>query len=73
MVAEVVAVHAIENAGTAPLLVELADQFSDHAVEFSLAGVAAVVWVAAVGRIVQLGRGQFLLLDAHPGRLLLRF
>ena len=73
MVAEVIAVDAIEDGGGAPGFAELSHQLRDHAVEFALAGVAAVVGVAAVGRVVQFRGGQLLLLDSHPGRLLLGF
>ena len=49
---------------------QLLQQGGQLAVQFPLAGVAALGGVAAVGRVAQFGGADLALLDPHPSRLL---
>ena len=81
MVTEVIEVDAIEHRGrqgfaslVTPGRLGKPDPFRLHqggeqAMQFLFAGVAAVDWVAGVGRILQLGGGDLAVDQAQPGGL----
>lgn len=71
MIAEVVEVHPIDHQGRRCLRLRSQGcrQGCQEAVELPLAGVAAILRVSGVGRIVEFGGGNLPVVQAHPAGL----